>query len=170
MRTRESVGLAAAAVLLGGGALLAYHLAVTDRRDREAARAREEMIAAIDRERADLQPAVLAANEFLGSLGGDDVYNGRPSQLTLTSAAFQARHQATGSVLRLTRPDGELFGAPNQDGPSFSDRWAGSVGGGALTYRGDVFRDGKVRGSYTIALVRDGATGRWKVDAFAVSE
>jgi len=168
MRRRDALGLTAAVLLLGGGAVLAYHLAVTDRRDREAARAREEMIAAIDRDRVALQPVVFAANDFLGTLDGDD--DGRPAQLALTTAAFQARHRAAGGVLRVPLPDGTFFHTPNQDGPPYSDRWDGSVGGGTLTYRGDVVREGTVRGGYTIALVRDPAAGRWRVDAFSVSE
>lgn len=167
MRTRESLGLTAAVLLLGGAAALAYYFAVTARRDAEAARAREEMIAAVDRERAALQPVALAANTFLVTLGGDD---GVPRQTALTTPAFQARHQATGGVLRIPRRDGEVFGAPSHDAPSYSDRWTGSLDGGMLTCRGDVFCDGVVKRSYTVTLLRDRATGRWLVDEFSLAE
>ncbi|HYH68919.1 MAG TPA: hypothetical protein VD866_29770 [Urbifossiella sp.] len=167
MRLRESLYLSAMVLLLCGGAALAYHWAVTERRDREAGRAREEMIAGIDREWAEFQPVADAANTFLVSL---DVDNGGPPQLTLTTDAFQARHRAAGGVFRLILPDDGLIGIAHPGGPSFNELWTGSVGGGAVAYRGDVLRvGGGVRGSYTIALVRDLATGRWLVDAFSVS-
>jgi hypothetical protein len=165
-RNRERLCLAGLAVALVCGLWAIYRHAISTRREQEAIEENARLVAAASRARVDMQPVVGVTLDFFMGLDRED----DDRQPGLTTDAFRARHRGTGGILRLRLPDRMMFGAVDQDGPLFCDRWSGSLAGGELAYRGDVLRDGVVSGSYTIALVRNNATGRWQVDAFTLSE
>jgi hypothetical protein len=164
-RKRERLYSVGLAVVLVCGVLVTFLDTLSNRDEQAAVEANARHAAAFTRSRVEMEPVAFLAGDFLMGLDRED-----DKQLKLTTDVFRARHSATGGVLRLRLPDGKVFGAIDQEGPSFSDRWRGSLGGGRLEFRGDVLKDGAASGNYTITVVRNLATGRWAVDAFTLSE